>query len=157
MKSTSLNIKIDDHMRFHFGNQILPYSLYFMDLDPQSSSSNAGTFKKCILREWASAVKECSSDFGALFLPFLPDDQWTECFKATYEGDNVVLRLVRTHTAGYQIDFGDLRGFITSNHALLDESPEIIGAYVKAEFISALLEAEIVDDVTSTASENIHE
>jgi hypothetical protein len=134
-----------DNKGFNIDGQRLIYDLYYFDSEQYHAPTLAATFKK-ILVKWANVLRVSNADIGPLFLLFAPDDQGTECLKAVQHENRVVLRHVWVAVSGYQIDFEQIEDFMTSTHIVKKEDPEELGNYDKDDFISALINAQVVDE-----------
>lgn len=139
-----MNIQIDNKT-IRFGDQKLFYNLYFVRAKEFKSPTNGGMFKKIVIK-WAKVLSEPGAENSPLFLPFDPDDQWTDCLKATRKGDRIVFKIVRVEESGWAIDFEDLEIFMTSPHKTSRESPNEFAEFDKDEIISALINAEVIDE-----------
>lgn len=121
------------------------YNLYFLeDCSEFAAPTSATTFKK-ILNKWAESLTEMDEGSEPLYLPFAPDDQWTDCLRAALVGEEISLNFVRVADNGWGVFDFDLKGFNNSPHVVKIESP-IFGKDRKGELISALLNAAAIDD-----------
>lgn len=133
-----------DNRGFAIDGRRLIFDLYYFDSEQYEAPTLAATFKM-ILTKWAEVLRTRNAGEGPLFLPFAPQDQWTECLMAVQRGDRVIIRDVRVAVSGYQIDVDNLEDFMSSAHVVKKEHPEEFGDYEKNEFISALIDAQVVD------------
>ena len=142
-----MKIQIDNKNKLIFGDQTLPYDLYFLN-SIQSKKYEAATLGgvlKNMILVWAKVLKSLSENHRPLFLPFSYDDDWVDCLEATRHEDKLSVRRVRVLEPGWAFDFGHLEEFISSPHEIEEGSPEIFGEYDRNEIIDALLNAEVVD------------
>lgn len=136
---------IIDNKGFEIEGQRLTYDLYYFDREQYQAPTPAATFKKIMIK-WANVLREWNVKTATLFLPFALDDEWTECLKAVRHSDRVVLRYVRVAVNGWSIDVDHLEDFMTSEHVVEKEAGEVFGEYDKDDFISALINAQIIND-----------
>jgi hypothetical protein len=61
-----------------------------------------------------------------MYLPFDPDDEWTDCLKVALVGDKIAFNFVRVAEGGWGVFDYDLEGFITSPHKIVDEGPNLV-------------------------------
>ncbi len=131
-----MEIQIDSK-RLKIGEHSVKYSAYYFDVEEYNDLSEAAALKE-ILVQWAGALTNLDNG-RALFLPFSLDDEWIECFKASQSGERITLKHVWVSEDGWSVDVSDLGEFMTSEHEIRKELPEVFGEYRKEDFILALL------------------
>jgi len=135
-----------DNKGFTFGNQRFIYNLYFIEDDSEFLAPTfGGTFKK-IVNKWAEVLQTISKERSVMYLPFDPDDQWTDALKAALVATKIEFNWVRLAVGGWGVFDYDLTGFITSAHKIDEESEEILGEFDKNEIVSALINAKVIDE-----------
>ena len=132
-----------DNKGFTFDGNRFTYDLYYVEGEEYDAPTLGGVFKN-VLSKWASALGTIGENRGPMYLPFAPDDQWVDCLLATPKGNRLVMNVARIAESGYSMDFSDLESFIRSPHQI-DQSQDSFGEFDKGEFISALLNAEVID------------
>ena len=137
-----MNIQIDEKSLIIAG-QRFPYDAYYFEAEEYEHLS-CPAILKAILAQWAEALANSDDRNASLFLPFSFDDEEVDCFRARVDGDKVVLSYAQVWENGYALNVADLNEFMRSEYQILEESPEILGAFTKRELISALLNAEVV-------------
>jgi len=137
-----------DNKGITLGEHKFIFNLYFIEDDSEflGDPTFGGTFKK-IVNKWAEVLQTISSDNSPMYLPYDPDGQWTDALKATLIGERIELKWVRLDVTGWGVFDYDLPGFITSPHKIVEESAESLGGLEKSEMVSALLNAEVIDEV----------
>ena len=138
-----MKIEVDNKGFSIDGHRVI-YDLYYFDSEQYVAPTRAAAFKK-ILVKWAKVLRESKAGSDPLFLPFAPDDQWTECLRAVQHDNRIVLRYVRVSENGWAIDVNRLEDFMTAEHAVEKEDPEELGNYDKDEFLAALIDAQVID------------
>ena len=106
--------------------------------------TSGGTFKNIVLK-WAEVLRTITTENSPFFLPYGPDDQWTDCLQALVRDDKIGFIDVQVERAGWAIDFNDLEEFITSPQEI-NETRMTFPEYGKDEVISALINADVIDD-----------
>lgn len=141
-----MNVTIDNKA-IYIGSHKFIFNLYFLENDSEflGGPTLGGTFKK-IVNRWAEVLRTISSENSPMYLPYDPDDQWTDALKASLLGERIELRRVRLAVGGWGVFDYDLRDFIISEHKIDDESDEPLGEYDKDELVEALTNAELIDD-----------
>jgi hypothetical protein len=140
-----MNIRIDNK-GFTFGEFRFIYNLYFLEDGNKYDAPTAGLVFKNILSNWARILSNINSENSPMYLPFNPDDQWTDCLKASAANRLIEFKVVRLAVNGWGVFDFNLEDFITSDHNILTESTEVVGLYDKNEVISALINAEVTDE-----------
>ncbi|MEK7856528.1 MAG: hypothetical protein AAB288_10590 [Acidobacteriota bacterium] len=121
------------------------YDLYFLNEDSRVlAPTSGGTFKNIVLK-WAEVLRTITTENSPFFLPYGPDDQWTDCLQALVRDDKIGFIDVQVERAGWAIDFNDLEEFITSPQEI-NETRMTFPEYGKDEVISALINADVIDD-----------
>jgi len=136
-----MEIQIDSK-RLKIGEHRVKYSAYYFDVEEYTDLSEAAALKE-ILVQWAGALSNLDNG-RTLFLPFSLDDEWIECFKASESGERITLKYVWVSEGGWSVDVSDLGEFMTSEHEIHKELPEVFGEYRKEDFILALLNARVI-------------
>jgi len=140
-----MKIQIDNH-GFTVGNHRFIYNLYFIESDSEFLQPSAGaTFKKILLK-YAEVLQDISED-SPLYLPFAPDDEWTDCLKARLVGNKIRFTFASIAEGGWGVFDFDLTGFITSTHEIRTEFDEGIAECDKDEIIAAMINAEVIDSL----------
>jgi hypothetical protein len=133
-----------DNKGFTFDECRFIYDLYYVKGEEYDAPTLAGVFKN-VLVKWANALQNTRDQSDPLYLPFAPDDQWVDCLMATPSGDRLELKAVKVAQSGYSMNFSDLESFITSPQQVI-ESHKTIGEFDKDQFISTLINADVVDE-----------
>ncbi len=135
-----------DNKGICFADRRFIFNLYFLEDDSGflGDPTPGGTFKK-IVNKWAEVLQTICSQDSPIYLPYDPDDQWTDAFKATLVGEMIEFRWVRLAENGWGVFDYDLTGFMTSPHEITDESDQPLGEYDKDAIVSALINAEVID------------
>ncbi len=140
-----MKIQIDNH-GFTVGDHRFIYNLYFIESDSEFLQPSAGaTFKKIVIK-WAEVLQGISEE-RPMFLPFAPDDQWTDCLKACLVSNKIRLTFASLAEGGWGVFDFDLEDFITSSHKIRNESDEVIVECDKDEIIAAMINAEVIDSL----------
>lgn len=133
-----------DNKGFTFGGQRFIFDLYFLNHgDKVLAPTSGGTFKNIVL-EWVEVLRTVTTENSPFFLPYGPDDEWTDCLQAVVRDEKIVFTDVRVGREGWTISFNDLKEFITFPHEIFEvrtEFPE----YGRDEVISALIDAQVID------------
>ncbi len=134
-----------DNKGFTLGDQRFIYDLYFLNDDSKVlAPTMGGTFKNIVL-EWAKVLRTITTENSPFFLPYGPDDQWTDCLQAVDRDDKIVFSDVRVVREGWAINFNDLEEFITSAQEVY-ETRLTFAEYGKDDVITALINADVIDD-----------
>lgn len=139
-----MNILVDNK-GFFIEAQRLTYNLYYFGSDQFDAPTQGGVFKNLLIK-WAKVVFAHNVTDDPLFFPYAPDDQWTECIKTIQHDNRLTLTNVKVDVSGYQIDMDNIEEFMTSSPRIFWESDELLGKVDKNEFISALLNSQVIDD-----------
>ena len=140
-----MSITVDNKGVNNDGQRLI-YDLYYFDSDQYYAPTPAAAFK-IILIKWAKVLQESNRNGATrLFLPFDLDDEWTKCLRADLNDDRVILRYVKIEVNGYEVDVDHLENFMTSTHGIEEEGSELFGDYDNEEFISALINAQVIKE-----------
>ncbi len=135
---------IIDNKGFIFGGQRFVFDLYFLNDDSKVLGDTSGETFKNIVREWARVLRTIVPETSPFFLPYGPDDQWTDCFEVSLRNDKMFFIDVRVGREGWTIDFNDLEEFITSPQEIYEKRTEFSG-YAKDDVISAFMNANVIE------------
>lgn len=132
-----------DNKGFCLDGRRLLYNLYYFDSEMYEAPTPAETFRKILVR-WGILFREQNLCDGTIYLPYAPDDQWTDCLEVDTSGECVSVKTVRVDVSGYQIDIEKIENFVTSTPVIVGYISPAFGVYDKEDFISALINAQVV-------------
>ncbi|MGD9564002.1 MAG: hypothetical protein AB7F88_18255 [Pyrinomonadaceae bacterium] len=136
-----------DSKAINFGDRRFTFNLYFLEDGSEFLAPSSGaTFKNIVIR-WAEVLRTINSENSPMFLPYDADDQWTDALKATLVAGRIELRWVRLAEGGWGVFDYDLAGFIASAHKVTEESDELLGEFNKDQIVSALIHAEVIEEL----------
>ncbi|MEQ1644018.1 MAG: hypothetical protein ABL959_11285 [Pyrinomonadaceae bacterium] len=133
-----------DNTGFTFGGKRFVFDLYFLNDNSKVLARTSGETFKNIVCEWAEVLRTITPENSPFFLPYGPDDEWTDCLEASLRNDKIVFNDVRVGREGWTIDFNDLEEFITSQQEVYEtraKLPEV----AKDDAISVLMNADVID------------
>ena len=136
---------IIDNKGFTFGGKRFTFDLYFLKDDSKVLAPTSGQTFKNIIIEWAEVLRTITQENSPFFLPYGPDDEWTDCLSASLRKDKIVFNDVRVGREGWAIDFNDLEEFITSTQEIYETRLEF-PAFAKDDVISALMNADVNEE-----------
>lgn len=121
------------------------FDLYFLNDDSRVLASTSGETFKNIVLEWAEVLRNITPENSPFFLPYGPDDEWTDCLESSLQKDQIVFTDVRVGREGWAIDFNDLEEFITSPQEIYETRMKF-PKFGKDDVISSLINAVITED-----------
>lgn len=135
-----------DNKGFVFGDERFIFNLYFIEDNSKFlAPTSAETFKNIVIK-WTEVLPTITIENSPVFLPYAPDDEWTDAFKVTLVGTVLEFRNVCLAENGWVVFDYDPAGFMISTHEIHEVPDDIVGRYKKDEIVSALLNAEVIDD-----------
>ena len=144
-----MEIRIDNK-GFELGGHRFAHDFYWIDEETHNSISagkslSSGELCKWLFGKWANALRGIDAENSPMFLPFAPEDEWIECFRADFQDGMIKFTRVDVAEGGHEFPWNDIEGFITSPHEILDTAYTEFADFDKDELLAALQNPDVVD------------